>query len=256
MARKRMFDLEIINQDSFLDLPMESKALYFLLGMEADDEGFVAPKKVLRLYGGTEDGLRVLIAKNFIIPFSTGVIVITDWKRNNYLDKNKVKDTIYQEEKQQLIYNENTEKYESLTKVKQKLNQNSIEEYRIEENSIDKNSVDIYSPAKQDNIPYKDIIDYLNFKTNSKYKYSSKKTKDLIKARFNEKFTINDFKIVIDKKTNEWLNDSTMSKYLRPETLFGTKFESYLNQQTKRRSIKDISLKELEEMGNDTIRVY
>ena len=79
-----MFDLEIINQDSFLDLPMESKALYFLLGMEADDEGFINPKKVLRLYGGTEDSLKVLIAKNFIIPFSTGVIVITDWKRNNY----------------------------------------------------------------------------------------------------------------------------------------------------------------------------
>ena len=131
MARKRMFDLEIINQDSFLDLPMESKALYFLLGMEADDEGFVAPRKVLRLYGGTEDSLKVLIAKNFIIPFSTGVIVITDWKRNNYLDKKRVKETIYQEEKKQLNYNEKTEKYECLTNVKQMLNEN-----RIEENSI------------------------------------------------------------------------------------------------------------------------
>lgn len=138
MARKRMFDLEIINQDSFLDLPMESKALYFLLGMEADDEGFVAPRKVLRLYGGTEDSLKVLILKKFIIPFSSGVIVITDWKRNNYLDKNKVKDTIYQEEKKQLTYNEETEKYESLTKVKQKLNQYSIEEYSIEENIKEK----------------------------------------------------------------------------------------------------------------------
>lgn len=139
MARKRMFDLEIINQDSFLDLPMESKALYFLLGMEADDEGFVAPRKVLRLYGGTEDSLKVLILKEFIIPFSSGVIVITDWKRNNYLDKNKVKDTIYQEEKKQLTYNEETEKYESLTKVKQKLNQYSIVENSIEYNIKEKN---------------------------------------------------------------------------------------------------------------------
>ena len=132
MARKRMFDLEIINQDSFLDLPMESKALYFLLGMEADDEGFINPKKVLRLYGGTEDSLKVLIAKKFIIPFSTGVIVITDWKRNNYLDKKRVKETIYQEEKSQLTYNEKTEKYECLTNVKQMLNQNRIEENSIE----------------------------------------------------------------------------------------------------------------------------
>ena len=79
-----MFDLEVINQDSFFDLPMEAKALYFLLGMEADDEGFVSPKKILRLYGGTEDSLKILAIKEFIIPFKTGVIVITDWKRNNY----------------------------------------------------------------------------------------------------------------------------------------------------------------------------
>lgn len=146
MARKRMFDLEIINQDSFFDLPMEAKALYFLLGMEADDEGFVSPKKILRLYGGTEDSLKILAIKKFIIPFKTGVIVITDWKRNNYLDKNRIKETIYQKEKQQLEYDETTEKYvlksECLTDVKQMLNQNRIEEYSIEENRIENNRAD------------------------------------------------------------------------------------------------------------------
>ena len=146
MARKRMFDLEIINQDNFFDLPMEAKALYFLLGMEADDEGFVSPKKILRLYGGTEDSLKILAIKKFIIPFKTGVIVITDWKRNNYLDKNRIKETIYQREKQQLEYDEITEKYvlksECLTDVKQMLNQNRIEEYSIEENRIENNRAD------------------------------------------------------------------------------------------------------------------
>ena len=140
MARKRMFDLEIINQDSFLDLPMESKAIYFLLGMEADDEGFVAPKKVLRLYGGTEDSLKILIAKNFIIPFSTGVIVITDWKRNNWLDSRRIKNTIYQEEKTQITYNPVSEKYEyngCLLDAKQMLSENSIEENSIEENRVE-----------------------------------------------------------------------------------------------------------------------
>ena len=83
---------------------------------------------------------------------------------------------------------------------------------------------------KKDNIPYADIVDYMNLKSNSKYKSSTKKTKDLIKARYNEGFTLDDFKKVIDNKTAEWLNDPNMSKYLRPETLFGTKFESYLNQ--------------------------
>ena len=148
MARKRMFDSEIINQDSFLDLPMEAKALYFLLGMEADDEGFVSPKKVLRLHGGSNDSLKILIAKQFIIPFNTGVVVITDWKRNNYLNKNKVKETIYQEEK--LTFNKTTERYEQIessnangsTKVKTELNNvlTSIEENRVEEISIDKSS--------------------------------------------------------------------------------------------------------------------
>ena len=147
MARKRMFDLEIINQDSFFDLPIGAKALYFLLGMEADDEGFVSPRKVLKLYGGAEDDLRILAIKGYIIPFKTGVIVITDWKRNNYLDKNRIKETIYQNEKNQIIYNERTEKYElitdkkieCLTNVKQMLNENRIEENRIEENIEEKN---------------------------------------------------------------------------------------------------------------------
>jgi uncharacterized phage protein (TIGR02220 family) len=79
------------------------------------------------------------------------------------------------------------------------------------------------------NIPFADIVDYLNLKADTKYKSSGKKTQDLIKARWNEKFTLEDFKTVIDKKVVEW-KGSDMAKYLRPETLFGTKFESYLNQ--------------------------
>ena len=149
MARKRMFDNEIISQDTFIDLAMEPKALYFLLGMEADDEGFVNYKKVLRLYGGTEDSIRILAQKQFIIPFLSGVIVITDWRRNNYLSKNRIKETIYQNEKKQLIFNETTEKYELIqnpcnTSVKQMLNKclTRIDENRVEENSIEENSVD------------------------------------------------------------------------------------------------------------------
>lgn len=150
MARKRMFDNDLINQDDFYDLPMEAKALYFLLGMEADDEGFINPKKVLRLYGGTEDSIKILILKKYLIPFQSGVVVITDWRRNNYLDKNKVKQTIYIEEKELIGYDKKSEKYillnnektQSLTEVKPKLNEslrsieeNSIEEYRLEESS-------------------------------------------------------------------------------------------------------------------------
>ncbi|MFS0904154.1 phage replisome organizer N-terminal domain-containing protein [Priestia aryabhattai] len=90
--------------------------------------------------------------------------------------------------------------------------------------------LDIDKEKEKNIIPYREIISYLNVKTSSSYKPASKKTKELINARWNEGFTLEDFKKVIDNKTAEWLNDSNMSQYLRPVTLFGTKFESYLNQ--------------------------
>lgn len=90
------------------------------------------------------------------------------------------------------------------------------------------------------NIYIVEIIDHLNMRTGSHYKSSTPKTKELIKARLNENFTVEDFKTVIDKKCVEWMN-TDMQKYLRPETLFGTKFESYLNQDVKPTS-KNMSL--------------
>lgn len=76
---------------------------------------------------------------------------------------------------------------------------------------------------------YKDIVEYLNSKTNKSFKSTTKTTQGLIDARMNEGFDMNDFKIVIDKKSNQW-RDGKMDSYLRPQTLFGTKFESYLNE--------------------------
>lgn len=84
---------------------------------------------------------------------------------------------------------------------------------------------------------YKLIVDYLNQKTSKNFKSASKKTRGFINARLKENFTIKDFQKVIDTKTKEWINDKTMSKYLRPETLFGTKFESYLNEEISPKTI-------------------
>lgn len=83
---------------------------------------------------------------------------------------------------------------------------------------------------EEDKIPYDEIINYLNHVADKNYRTSTRKTKDLIKARWNESFTIDDFKKVIDIKNTEWKNDKNMQKFIRPETLFGTKFEGYLNQ--------------------------
>lgn len=94
-------------------------------------------------------------------------------------------------------------------------------------NNTNNNNI-IYSQV----LPYEEIINYLNLKANTHYRHNIKKTQSLISARFNENFTLNDFKRVIDNKVSEW-KDTEMEKYLRPETLFGTKFESYLNQKEK-----------------------
>ena len=97
------------------------------------------------------------------------------------------------------------------------------------------NSTDIYSQAEPDGVAEKTktIVGYLNEKTDSHYKATTPKTKQLVQARIKEGFSVDDFKTVIDKNTATWLKDSKMNKYLRPLTLFGTKFEDYLNEKVK-----------------------
>lgn len=89
---------------------------------------------------------------------------------------------------------------------------------------------DINTDVNADEKPYENIISYLNEKAGTKYKSTTKKTRELIRARMKEDFTLEDFKTVIDKKCADWLRDAKMCKYLRPDTLFGPKFEGYLNE--------------------------
>lgn len=139
MAQKRMFDKRITDSDKFTDLPNSSKALYFMAGMSADDRGFFQPRRLQKMCGFTDDDFKVLLAKRYFMSFESGVMVITDWNKNNYLDKNRITETEYIDELKLLkLINE---KYEldnvCLTNVKPMFNQNSIEE-----NSIDKNSIE------------------------------------------------------------------------------------------------------------------
>jgi len=98
MAARRMFSPEVIRKDDFLDMAPSTQALYFHLGMEADDDGFVTPRMIMRQLGSTADELKVLLAKGFVISFETGVIVITHWRRNNQLRKQTYRPTQYQAE--------------------------------------------------------------------------------------------------------------------------------------------------------------
>jgi uncharacterized phage protein (TIGR02220 family) len=87
--------------------------------------------------------------------------------------------------------------------------------------------------------PFVEIIDHLNEITFASYKPTTRKTKELIQSRMREGFTVDDFKKVIEQKAAEWLQDRQMCKFLRPETLFGTKFESYLNQKSTSKKLQE-----------------
>ena len=108
MAERRMFARTIVLSDAFLDLPMSARCLYFTLGMLADDDGFVnAPRSIMRQCGASDDDMKVLIAKKFVIIFENGVIVIKHWRINNYLRSDRYIPTKYGEEKEQLDLDEN-----------------------------------------------------------------------------------------------------------------------------------------------------
>ena len=106
MANRRMFSLDVIDTDKFLDMPATSQNLYFHLGLRADDDGFVSsPKKITKLVNCGSDDLNVLISRGFVIPFDDGIMVITHWKQNNYIQADRYKRTLYQEQLSQLIVN-------------------------------------------------------------------------------------------------------------------------------------------------------
>lgn len=108
MAQKRMFSKDIVGSDAFLDMPSSSQLLYFHLGMEADDDGFVAsPKRIQKFIGCNDDDLKILLSKRFLLSFPSGVVVVKHHRINNNWDKYNCKRTVYEEEFSQLLVKEN-----------------------------------------------------------------------------------------------------------------------------------------------------
>lgn len=217
-----MFAKTIVLSDAFLDMPLSARCLYFTLGMFADDDGFVnSPKGIMRQCGASEDDMKVLLTKKFLLAFESGVIVIKHWRINNYLRNDRYQETKYVNEKSELLIDENGA-------YKFGIPNNgipSIGKDSIGKDSINNNIVDFSEMIKE-------IVDYLNKKCGTNYRHTTANTQKHIKARLNEKYTVDDFKTVIDKKCAEW-KGTDMEKYLAPDTLFGSKFEKYLNQKQK-----------------------
>lgn len=142
MAERRMFAKSVVESDAFVDMPATAQALYLHLGMNADDDGFVmSPKMIQRSVGAAADDMRILVAKGFLIPFDSGVVVITHWKVNNYIQSDRRKDTICLSERNMLqtgddrIYRLLT--CEDTTAIQDVYN--VYTQNRLEETSVDKN---------------------------------------------------------------------------------------------------------------------
>lgn len=153
MANRRMFSLDVVDTDRFLDMPVTTQALYFHLGMRADDDGFVSsPKRITKAVGCNEDDLKILLSKGYIILFESGVIVISDWNINNWIRPDRKHNTRFEYEQALLemkndIYVFNDE---------QQPNGNQMTTKRHTEVSIGKDSIDkvnINTNCASDNAP-------------------------------------------------------------------------------------------------------
>lgn len=141
MAERRMFSKSIVDSDLFLDMPVSARLLYYDLGMRADDDGFInSPKRTMKITGASDDDMRLLIAKQFVIPFESGVVVIKHWKIHNYIQKDRYKETIHIEEKNRLITCENKEYLLTDTECIHDGN-NLYAQYRLGEDRKEKDSI-------------------------------------------------------------------------------------------------------------------
>jgi hypothetical protein len=161
MSSKRMFNTQIVDSDAFLSMPLSSQALYFHLGMSADDDGFLNnPVQIARAINASQDDMNLLLLKKFILRFDTGVMVIKHWKINNYIRSDRYKPTLYQDELRQLevkqdggyrfigaIENEKTPINQEVLPVRyQKDTEIRLDKIKLDKISIDKgsNNNDLY----------------------------------------------------------------------------------------------------------------
>jgi uncharacterized phage protein (TIGR02220 family) len=206
-------------------MPVEARLLFMGLVSNADDAG--------RLPGNT------LLVKSMVFPYDNySVNKIDEWLKllcqQNLIIRYKIDSQTYIQVvnflKHQTINRPTPSRIPGFIEDELQLNEDSLNTHGgLTEDSLLIEKKRREEKVKESNIPFEDIISYLNEKAVTSYKHTTPKTQEHIKARWNEKFTLDDFITVIDKKCTEWLG-TDQEKYLRPETLFGTKFEGYLNQ--------------------------
>lgn len=244
MAERRMMSKSIIKSDTFLDMPATTQNLYFHMLLDADDDGFInAPKSIMRMIGAKDDDMKVLAAKQFVIPFESGVVVIKDWKIHNYIQNDRYKPSTLperdllniQKDKTYTLKSDvsrmDTECIQTVSIGKDRLGKVRLGKDRIGKDRVGKDSIDTLCHVSHDDVDnsHIEIIEYLNLKTGSKFKPTTKPYVQAIRSRLKEGYTVDDFKTVIDKKSREW-KGTKLEKYLTPKTLFApSHFDTYLN---------------------------
>lgn len=234
MANRRMFSLDIVDSDAFLDLPLTSQALYFHLGMRADDDGFINnPMRILRTIGGNKSDFEMLIHKRFLLIFPNGVVVIKHWKMHNYIPRDRYKETVYLDEKSLLTLKENGSYTECNTpciqnvysletqdrlgkdrlgkvnnlessKTNSKTNVNSLEEEIDKDKEIDIDNKENIFAGKSENF-IKTFEEYRKMRTSIKAKmtpYAEKRT--LVKLETLSKDEIEQIDILNQSIENSW----------------------------------------------------
>ncbi|WPC08805.1 conserved phage C-terminal domain-containing protein [Globicatella sp. PHS-GS-PNBC-21-1553] len=275
MGNRRMMSKTVIHTQKFLKLPLETQALYFHLLLNADDDGIVEAFPVMRMIGANDDNLGLLVVKGFVVPLNDEMVYfIVDFREQNTLRKDRYVPSIYKNLLDEMylatnvkpdgnqmattgcpnIIKDNISKLNTNNNMSSKLDKVS-EETKKTDHVDDDSEIDsgkVSSKQKNDSIPYDEIVEYLNQKASTNFRSSTPATQRLIKARLSEGFTVENFKSVIDIKTSQWLNNQKMNQYLRPQTLFGTKFESYLNECSLNTEPEYLTyLEEVEYIGDD-----
>lgn len=234
-----MMSKSIIKSDTFLDMPATTQNLYFHMLLDADDDGFInAPKSIMRMIGAKDDDMKVLAAKQFVIPFESGVVVIKDWKIHNYIQNDRYKPSTLPE--RDLLNIQKDKTYTLKSDVSRmdteciqtvSIGKDRLGKDRLGKDRIGKDRIDTLCHVSHDDVnkSHIEIIEYLNVKTGSRFKATTKPYIQAIRSRLKEGYTVDDFKTVIDKKCREW-KGTKLEKYLTPKTLFApSHFDTYLN---------------------------
>lgn len=243
MANKRMFSLDIVDTDMFLEMPASTQALYFHLSMRADDDGVVSsPKKIVKIVGCAMDDLRLLVTKGYVIPFDNGVVVVTHWNiNNNQIRSDRYKASRYQDviellEKNGGVYRMSTKCLPNVYQMSDILEPQN----RLDKNSIDKSINNICASVPDDTAKANRKKEANELFEQLWKAYPSKKGKaqvsDTAKARL-LKIGYDEMMRAIDRYTYDFEKDSDWRKLQNGSTFFNSGYVDYLDANYK--SIED-----------------